>query len=674
MDYAFLRQEGIRQLERLSGGQWTDFNTHDPGLTILEALCYVITDLGYRISHPIADLLAEGGLDPYASLHQPETILTTHPVTPLDLRALCLEVEGVRNVWIEPAESEQFTVYYHPGREELSLENEPPSSEQWKPRGLHRVLIETSDLAGIDGSAVRAEVTRRLHAHRNLCEDYAEIRVLEAQFIQVHARIEVGDIEDAGTVLLEIFEQLAGVVSPHLPRRTLGDLLDVGKTPDEIYDGIPAVKGFIDKDALEGAGRRTRINTSDLIHAVLSVSGVRAVRDIAVAASGPKEAWSLKLDQTRTPRMDWRGSKIQLEKNGIAIGVDSGKVIAAYYDRMRQLNDSAMAGSASSALAMPEGRNRNVGGYYSLQHHLPDCYGVGEFGLPESATPERKARAKQLKAYLLFFDQLLANYFAQLAHARDLLSFDQPGGRTYFAGLIDDPALALDEVCPEDQETRRRKLDAATEEAGGSWQRKNRFLNHLLARFAEQLTDYSLLMHDAPAGGRQEGTAEKLALDKQAFLQSYPRISSARGTAFNYMEANGGGPASGLEERIGLKLGLDAEAGERFLLVEHILLRPMAGDEQQKLPLLASAGLKDPYSLQLSFIFPEEPARFRKDGFRRFIEQTIREETPAHLTPYVHWAGQEVWEQFQKAYVEWTGRRRQYWTERIEGRSASTGS
>ncbi|MCP4658446.1 MAG: hypothetical protein GY856_23780, partial [bacterium] len=53
MDYTSLRQEGIRHLERMAGGRWTDFNVHDPGITILEQLCYALTDLGYRIGHEI---------------------------------------------------------------------------------------------------------------------------------------------------------------------------------------------------------------------------------------------------------------------------------------------------------------------------------------------------------------------------------------------------------------------------------------------------------------------------------------------------------------------------------------------------------------------------------------------------------------------------------------------
>ena len=49
-DYNFLRREGIKHIEKMGGDLWTDFNTHDPGITLLESLCYAITDLAYRHS------------------------------------------------------------------------------------------------------------------------------------------------------------------------------------------------------------------------------------------------------------------------------------------------------------------------------------------------------------------------------------------------------------------------------------------------------------------------------------------------------------------------------------------------------------------------------------------------------------------------------------------------
>ena len=57
-DYAQLRTEGLALVQELSGELWTDYNLHDPGVTLLEALCYVLTDLSSRASQPIPNLLA----------------------------------------------------------------------------------------------------------------------------------------------------------------------------------------------------------------------------------------------------------------------------------------------------------------------------------------------------------------------------------------------------------------------------------------------------------------------------------------------------------------------------------------------------------------------------------------------------------------------------------------
>ena len=56
--------------------------------------------------------------------------------------------------------------------------------------------------------------------------------------------------------------------------------------------------------------------------------------------------------------------------------------------------------------------------YLSIQYELPQTYGVGQAALPDSSTEERKAQAKQLKGYLMFYDQVLANFFSQLANAK----------------------------------------------------------------------------------------------------------------------------------------------------------------------------------------------------------------------------------------------------------------
>jgi len=57
LDYDALRALGISYIEKYSGNQWTDYNYHDPGVTILEQLCYALTDLGYRTDFSVTDVL-----------------------------------------------------------------------------------------------------------------------------------------------------------------------------------------------------------------------------------------------------------------------------------------------------------------------------------------------------------------------------------------------------------------------------------------------------------------------------------------------------------------------------------------------------------------------------------------------------------------------------------------
>ncbi len=124
-----------------------------------------------------------------------------------DLRKVVLDVEGVKNAWIEPVQS-TADFYYHPGKQEISLVPDPPATQPVSIRGLYQVLIETSDLAGIDGSVVRRNVALQLHQNRPLCEDFVDVQLLEPQLIQVQMAIEIGPVEDAVDLMAQILEAI----------------------------------------------------------------------------------------------------------------------------------------------------------------------------------------------------------------------------------------------------------------------------------------------------------------------------------------------------------------------------------------------------------------------------------------------------------------------------------
>jgi len=103
-NYALLRQKGLEYIQQLGSKLWTDYNIHDPGITILEALCYAITDLGYRTSFDIKDLLADPpNVTPdykRQAFYTAREILTVNPWTINDFRKLLIDIDGVKNGWM----------------------------------------------------------------------------------------------------------------------------------------------------------------------------------------------------------------------------------------------------------------------------------------------------------------------------------------------------------------------------------------------------------------------------------------------------------------------------------------------------------------------------------------------------------------------------------------------
>jgi hypothetical protein len=656
MDYAFLRQEGIRLLERLAGAQWTDFNAHDPGITILEQLCYALTDLAYRTGYEIKDLLADGGAGLYDALYSPAEVLSTSPVTPADLRKVLLDLEGVRNAWVEPVERAESALYYDASDQGLYLGSAPHRAPVAL-RGVYRVLIDA------DGSVPKPQlilaVEERLRACRSLGDVFEPPQILDPLPIMISARVEVGPADDPDRLLAQIYHALAHAITPRARFYSLAELLARGKGIDEIMDGPPLSRGFIDDDELASLDRRRGLRASDLIQVVLDVAGVVAVNGVKLSSSGSSDFWYLDLgqavDRGAAPVLNL-DSDIKLVHGERSLATNPAQV-RQIFDQLQRADIAPPLPADQRDLKLPPGRDRHVGRYYSIQHQLPALYGIGELGLPDSAPPQRQAQARQLKAYLLFFDQILANAFAQLAGLRALFAFS-PEARTYFAQEVDDPGLGLDELWHNGAKQRAENLYGKDETSDLG--RKNRFLDHLLARFGEEF---------APAA-----LDKTLIGAKSAFLADYRELGAARGSALRATRPPYSWPRSALERRIGHKLHIEADpegsAGPPpappFYMVEPILLRPQPEDWSQWTRTAESVGWqspilltlpqaakrpprRDPFSQRLCFVFSNatpslDPA---------LVPQVVREESPAHLDVQIQWLDPGEMITFGAAYDEW---------------------
>ena len=100
-DFQFLLSEGLKYIEQFGSKFWTDYNPHDPGVTILDVLCYAITELGYRADFDIKDILTnKEGIIANQTFFSAATIFNNAALTEIDYRKLLIDIEGVSNAWL----------------------------------------------------------------------------------------------------------------------------------------------------------------------------------------------------------------------------------------------------------------------------------------------------------------------------------------------------------------------------------------------------------------------------------------------------------------------------------------------------------------------------------------------------------------------------------------------
>ncbi|MCB0018191.1 MAG: hypothetical protein KDE09_10415 [Anaerolineales bacterium] len=654
LDYERLRQEGLAHLEQLAGLAWTDFNDHDPGITILEQLCYALTDLAYRLDYEIPDLLARTDGEVGVDFHPPEAMLPNAAVTLDDLRRLVIDVVGVRNAWVLPAAGSP-PIYYDELAKGISLTPPQDNATAIALRGLLQVRYEYDAAAQVDGRAltvaeVTAAVTHVLHAQRPLGVDFLPVQPLSPENIEVVARIEIGLVDDARAMLADLAQCLADYISP-APRFTpYAVALQQGIPLETLLTGPLLHHGYLDPAELARAPKRELLHTSDLLREMMALPGVEAVTSLEISAGGPYAAWTLPLNAELAPRLDVANSRLTLVRRGQLVSSGS---LAGLAERAGAKTPAGPP--LETLLATPAGRDRHLGQYRSLMHQFPDLYGVNAAGLPATAPPARQAQALQLKGYLLFFDQLLAILFAQLDHVRKLLAVQPLTGFATAAQPVIDAELALHELYHSQGPALAQLLAQLTESSVPAGELRARQLDHLLARCGESLTEYALAMTGITASG-QAALQRQLVADRQAFLAALPRLAARRGSGLNLLLEAPAQSTAGLAERLQRKLGL-SEA-EPLLLIEHILLRPGPEDEPQRVPLIIPANGPDPYSLQLSLVLSLGEGRAEQVEFRTYVERLARQECPAHLAIHVHWLAPAVFAQWRLAYAGWLAAQR----------------
>lgn len=438
------------------------------------------------------------------------------------------------------------------------------------------VALWRRKLAETDAAAAAARET--LEAHRSLDEDWCCIGLVGIVDIAVCADVEVAGTADIDLVQAQIWHEVERWLDPPVDFASLDELRARGVASEDIFDGPELESGFLTDEVLRTTDLREQLRVSDILDRLMEIEGVIAISGLRLTAyddagravagiSDPdlttgvarfdrtrtSALWLMKLSPDQRARLHRELSSFSFTSGGLPF-VPRRDEAEATLVQLRGEAARPKLPASELDLPVPPGRPREVEAYRPVQHSLPAVYGIGPAGLPSTSTVQRHAQATQLKAYLMVFEQLLRNGYAQLAHAPDLFSLDRRVGRTYFTASLADAGIDGFAAIVDTGELKAQRLAALVESPDEFVRRRNAFLDHLLARFGESFADYGLVLTDLEGRTR---AGYDLVRDKLAFLRALPRLGHDRGRAFNRRIApRDPDNASGLRQRMNLLLGL----------------------------------------------------------------------------------------------------------------------
>lgn len=544
-DYEDLHLEGLEILQRLCGSVWTDYNEHDPGVTLLENISYALTELLHKCDVPMNDLLIPSPDQQLKSgddaLFTASDILTTDPITFNDYRKLWIDrITNVKNVWIYPVDS------YH--------------SEVGNIKGLMHVYVEKytyykeDETEKEDNQRIINELRAIYHNHRNLCEDLYNVEIYEPLELTMQFRISIQNSTDGEEVLANIYHEVNNYLAPEVNYYSLRQLQEREVPVNEIFNGPYLSNGFIlDEDLKDPLDQ---IVISEIIKLISKVSNIVNILDFSLLYTDKstgkvqeiRELLDLPKNTAPIVKFPVSNEKLIFEHSGVLFHPDL-KETKKQLSFIQALNYSGfkVASDAQNKIQIPKGNYQEISSYYPISKQLPELYGVGERGIGNSVPPLRKAQVRQLKAYLMPFDQMMINFQDQLDNIFTLYDVNNKENNSYFTSLPPDVReledLIVPEVGIEDMELSKywesvlklvnQQFDA------NALERFNTVTDQLLSRFGEEFRTYSLSKINSNSYG-EELTSQRFEgqmLDrKRELVRLYKEISYTRARSFNYHE------------------------------------------------------------------------------------------------------------------------------------------
>lgn len=389
-----LQQSSISQLQKLCGEIWTDYNLHDPGVTVLEQLNYALWELDYRLQFDFQDYLAinSGNFDvARVFLHSPKEIFSVAPVTIKDYRILMVStIDEIQDVKVI-ANKEDYTYDF--------------------------VLDVFSDTPEKHRQRIINKVVQLFHANRNLCENLGKVMFSSPMVYELHVEVEVTDDTDSSELFANIYHETQLFLETSIEFKPQHLIVEEGLSTDDIYGGPEQKRMYIDADSMPEQGEEKSV--ADLYAIINRLEGVVSAHNLYLTRDGkrymdklifPDLYHSFTLEPYITGNTD-----IKITKDKKLQSVDRYRV-KRFLDRFHYSQRDEKK-PLMSLNEKPHSSKRILNKFLHepIANGMPDCYGVNERGLAFSHNnAEKQNRVHQFKAYLSWFDDVMNFGLGQL--------------------------------------------------------------------------------------------------------------------------------------------------------------------------------------------------------------------------------------------------------------------
>lgn len=541
-EFEKFREAMLSAVQRLASHAWTDYNLHDPGVTILEQLCYVLTDINHRTSYDIDEILAD--FHQCLALHKhglftPQEALSCRPVTRDDILKYILDkvpdlsrvsIKGTHLHWEKAGRTIEFPWLYS-----IRVHSREPVASR-----THHAYL-------------RKKVIRCFHCVRNLGEDLYQVEIAPDKHVYLEGHIYV----DESIVESAIESQTLAKVYMRAQSYLLGEV-ETAEEPGNVEGPLLESLHFTDEALALACEPRTM---AGLIAALNDVDGVREVDNLGLWIQTDGEFKSLSFTESVAQDDTLRLVIPELETDYALslvcshrkLAHDVSQVQAQYKALVETRRLKRETASQNIAAAKRPVQRKDLLSYVSVQEHFPSNYGINRFGVPAHAPAARRAQAKQLKGYLLLFDQLMLDHLAMLDNVKNFFSDDLSQMCSYPTGLSNEATISGNGSLY--QKNPDNKFLLGLEAYDNYPQRKLRVFDYLCAMNGRDREVFGWEFRNPYFS--QDEKQKRLLDDKRRHLQLLHEYGKNRAGAFNYTVSSWGKTnLSFLEKRVRLILGV----------------------------------------------------------------------------------------------------------------------